>query len=56
MLDKPVVSQALATVQEGKGVMAGLFWGVSHTLPSAVRTAAVHGDKVHFRHSGFIHV
>ena len=32
VLDEPVVSQALATAQEGKAVTAGLLWGVlSHT-------------------------
>lgn len=28
LLGKPMISQALAAVQEGKAVMAGLFWGV----------------------------
>lgn len=32
VLEEPVVSQALAPVQEGKAITAGLAWGVlSHT-------------------------
>lgn len=53
MQDRPVVSQAPATIQEGKAAMAGfiLVNAVPNTLPSGVRTAAMCQDKVSFRHS-----
>lgn len=45
------------TSSGGKGDHGWISVGslVPHTLPSAVRTAATRGDKVPFRHSGFMH-